>query len=134
MTPEHTNPVFFRVDPSSGTPLYQQVVDGVADAVAAGRLRAGDALPSVRALAVELRINLNTVSRAYARLQELGLAEARRGVGLFIAAEASADSVEERLRRLDPTLAQLVEEARRLGLPRRRVVAYVRKVLERDLP
>jgi GntR family transcriptional regulator len=74
------------VDPRDVTPIYAQLERGLRAAIAAGRLRPGDQLPTVRQLAVELRINANTVARVYTELERAGVLETRRGVGSFIRA------------------------------------------------
>lgn len=73
------------IDPSHPTPLYAQIEDGIRAAIAAGRLALGDQLPTVRRLAVELRVNANTIARVYAELERAGVLETRRGVGTFVA-------------------------------------------------
>src|ERR1700741_3102330 len=72
------------IDPRDRTPIYTQLDRGLRAAIVTGRLRAGDQLPTVRELAVELRINANTVARVYAELERAGVIETRRGVGSFI--------------------------------------------------
>ena len=71
------------IDPRDPTPIYAQLERGVRAAIAASRLRPGDQLPTVRQLAVELRVNANTVARVYAELERAGVIETRRGVGSF---------------------------------------------------
>ena len=73
-----------HIDPRDPTPIYAQLDRAVRAAIAAGRLASGDQLPTVRELAVELRINANTVARVYAELERAGVIETRRGVGSFI--------------------------------------------------
>ena len=68
------------------TPLYAQLERGLRAAIATSRLRVGDQLPTVRQLAVDLRINANTVARVYSELERAGVIETRRGVGPFISA------------------------------------------------
>lgn len=80
--------MLFRVDPSSHTPIYRQIVDQVRAALAAGRLMPGDRLPGVRELAQELAINLQTIAKAYAELAHEGVVETRRGLGTFVAGAA----------------------------------------------
>ena len=77
------------VDPRDSTPIYAQLERGVRAAIATGRLKAGDQLPTVRQLAVELRVNANTVARVYAELERSGVIETKRGVGSFISASPS---------------------------------------------
>jgi GntR family transcriptional regulator len=72
------------IDASDATPIYAQLERGFRAAIAAGRLRPGDQLPTVRQLAVQLRINANTVARVYADLERSGVLETRRGVGSFV--------------------------------------------------
>jgi len=69
------------VDTRDPTPIYAQLERGLRAAVATGRVRPGDQLPTVRQLAVELRINANTVARVYGELERAGVIETRRGVG-----------------------------------------------------
>ncbi len=116
-----TQPIFLRVDPDSATPIYAQIVQGVVRAAAAGRLQVGDRLSSVRALAVELGVNLNTVARAYRQLAAMGVVESRRGRGVFVATGALADTA--RLTLLDESLRRVVREARELDLDPEAVVA-----------
>jgi GntR family transcriptional regulator len=73
-----------RLDPKSDVPLYRQLMAQVRALVAAGKLRAGDRLPSVRELAVDLRINPNTVARAYRELDQLSVLETRGASGSFV--------------------------------------------------
>ncbi len=72
------------IDPKSNTPIYRQIVDQIRDAIDAGVYRAGEALPSLRALAVDIRVNPNTVQRAYEELDREGVTESRRGIGVFV--------------------------------------------------
>ena len=77
--------VRIRVNPALPTPIWSQIEESVRHLVASGALRPGDALPSVRDLAREQRINPNTVANAYQRLADAGVVEARRGEGTFVA-------------------------------------------------
>jgi GntR family transcriptional regulator len=74
----------FALDAKDPTPLYAQLERAVCAAIATGRLRPGERLPTVRQLAVELRINANTVARVYAALERAGVVETCRGVGTFV--------------------------------------------------
>ena len=104
------------IDPRDVTPLYAQLERGLRAAMAAGRLRAGDQLPTVRELAVELRINANTVARVYAELERAGVLETRRGVGSFVSATpARARSAGERDRRLRAFVTRVLADADAAG-------------------
>src|SRR5439155_22265608 len=74
----------FTIDASDPTPLYAQLERAIRVAIATGRLRSGDKLPTVRQLAVDLRINANTVGKVYGELERAGVLETHRGVGTFI--------------------------------------------------
>ncbi len=84
-----------QIDPNSHVPIYLQIADGVRAAVAAGLYRPGEALPSLRAMAIQAHVNPNTVQRAYDELEREGLIYCQRGRGLFVAEQgtASAQSV-----------------------------------------
>jgi len=74
----------FRLDPASGVPFYRQIIDQVFLAVGDGRLRPGAQLPTVRAVAVDMAVNLNTVAKAYRKMQIRGIVETQQGTGIFI--------------------------------------------------
>ena len=76
----------FQLTFKSGVPVYRQLVEQVRTAVASGTLQAGDALPSIRPLAEELRVNRNTIAKAYAELESLGVIETAAGKGCFVRA------------------------------------------------
>ncbi|MBA3354883.1 MAG: GntR family transcriptional regulator [Pyrinomonadaceae bacterium] len=77
--------VFF-INPADPTPLYAQLTRAIQFAIATGKLRIGEQLPTVRQMAVDLKINANTVAKVYAELERTGIVETRRGVGTFICA------------------------------------------------
>ena len=103
------------IDPRDVTPIYAQVERGLRAAIATGRLRPGDQLPTVRQLAVDLQINANTVARVYLELERAGVLETRRGVGSFVAATARARPPAERDRRLDAFLTRVLADAASAG-------------------
>lgn len=74
----------FLLDPKSGIPFYRQVIDQIRYGVATGKLTIGEQLPTVRALAVQLKVNLNTVSKAYRELEIQNVLETQQGTGTFI--------------------------------------------------
>jgi GntR family transcriptional regulator len=105
-----------EIDPSSPTPPSEQVANQVRFAVSAGRLRPGDRLPSVRGLAVEARINPNTVSRAYRTLEREGTVRTRPGAGVYVARQAEGRCAEIRDRWLRDQLGRIVADALTAGL------------------
>lgn len=107
----------FQINPSSGVPIYRQLMDQVRSMVLAGRLPAGELLPSVRQIAETLQVNPMTVSKAYSLLERDGVIERVRGQGMRVLAPASKrGSVKERQQSLQPLLEQLVSQAVQLGL------------------
>ena len=107
----------FHVDAKHPTPLYHQLERSIRFAIATGKLRIGDQLPTVRQLAVDLRINANTVARVYAELERAGVLETRRGVGTFVIErppEASA-SRRDRDRQLKELADHFVAETHTRG-------------------
>jgi GntR family transcriptional regulator len=76
--------VQFILDPKAGVPFYRQIIDQIKFGIASGSLKAGEQLPTVRALAVQLKVNLNTVSKAYKELEIQNILETQQGTGTFI--------------------------------------------------
>jgi GntR family transcriptional regulator len=74
----------FSLDYSSGVPIYRQIIDRIRFGIASGQFKLGEQLPTVRALAVELKVNLNTVSKAYKELEIKNILETQQGTGTFI--------------------------------------------------
>ena len=74
-----------RIEPDSHVPIYLQIVEYLRSSIAAGVYRQGETLPSLRALALELKVNPNTVQRAYEEMDRQGLIRSRRGIGMFVA-------------------------------------------------
>jgi len=105
----------FSVDSSSPIPPGEQLIDQVRFAVAARRLEVGDRLPSVRGLAAQVRVNPNTVGRAWRELEREGVLEARRGAGMFVAVGAPALCRAHRDEELAVRIGRAVAEARSAG-------------------
>lgn len=121
----------FNIDSGHPTPLYHQLERAIRFAIATGKLALGDQLPTVRQLAVELRINANTVAKVYAELERVGVVETRRGVGTFVKArdfEAARDKDREReLRELED---HFLGKAAHLGFSAREAVDHLRNRLK----
>jgi GntR family transcriptional regulator len=106
----------FSLSPSHPMPLYAQLTRAIRFAIATGRLRVGERLPTVRQLAVELRVNANTVAKVYTELERSGILETRRGVGTFVSARHfAANHREEHEKHLTELVDRFVEEAGALG-------------------
>jgi len=74
----------FILDPKAGSPFYRQIIDQIKFGIASGNLKIGEQLPTVRALAVDLKVNLNTVAKAYKELEIRNILETQQGTGTFI--------------------------------------------------
>ncbi|MHB0937744.1 MAG: GntR family transcriptional regulator [Armatimonadota bacterium] len=105
----------FTVDTTSAIPIYAQLITGVKHAIAAGVLRAGDALPSLRELAGELRVNPLTVARAYRELEAMGIITTGHGRGSFISDGAADLGETYRREALAEVIDRLLVEAYHLG-------------------
>lgn len=108
--------MWLHVEPRSQIPVYQQVLDGIKTAVARGVLVAGDKLPSVRELAVELTINHNTVAKAYQELEREKVIEVIRGRGTFVSLHPSVPNAEARKAVLSDMMKRMLVEAHHLQM------------------
>jgi GntR family transcriptional regulator len=108
--------MFVTIEPNNGLAIYDQVVRQVKFGIAHGRLRPGERVPSVRDLSKQLAINPNTVARAYRQLQDEGMLETVRGLGLQVTAQAAANCKSERLELIRQRLREVLREAKQSGL------------------
>src|SRR6202043_1619266 len=105
----------FAIDLYSGVPVYRQLIDQVRSGIASGSLTAGDQLPTVRQLAVDLAINPNTVARAYRELELGGLLQTHQGTGTFISAQKMKGGDAERERQLTQIITDCIARAGAAG-------------------
>jgi GntR family transcriptional regulator len=106
----------FAIDAGDPTPIYAQLERAIRVAIVTGRLRSGDRMPTVRQMAVDLRINANTVAKVYAELERTGVLESRRGVGTYVsAADIRAVAGRDRARQLAALCDRFLAEAGTLG-------------------
>ena len=108
----------FELNYKSGKPVYLQLVDQVKAAVASGAARAGDALPSIRPLAEELRVNRNTIAKAYGELESQGVIQTLAGKGCFVAGQASPLRKDARMRLVTEDIDAAVVAAHHLQVER----------------
>lgn len=90
----------FILDPSGGTPFYRQIIDQIRFGIASGNLKSGEQLPTVRSLAVMLKVNLNTIAKAYKELEILKILDTQQGSGTFINANGITLTEEEKQKKL----------------------------------
>jgi GntR family transcriptional regulator len=110
--------MIFQINFKSGMPIYLQVVDQIKAAAASGALRPGEALPSIRPLAEELRVNRNTIAKAYSELESLGVIETLPGRGCFLKENHTALRKEVRRKLLAVEIDQAIVQAHHLQVPR----------------
>src|SRR6266513_4590845 len=108
--------MLFRPNPSSGVPIYLQLMEQVKHAIETGALRPGEHLPGIRPLAEELVINANTVAKAYRELEHEGVIELRQGAGAFVSANARAKKLTDKLRAGQAIVADAVERLHARGI------------------
>ena len=106
----------FSLDPKSGVPFYRQIIDQIRYGIAAGRLTVGDQLPTVRALAVQLKVNLNTVNKAYKELEIQNVLETQQGSGTFIGVNTPHISDTERQRKITDICTEFMTVASNYGI------------------
>jgi len=107
--------MLLRPNPSSGVPIYLQLMEQVKHAIETGALRPGDQLPGMRPLAEELVINPNTVAKAYRELEHEGVIELRHGAGAFVAGNAGAKKDTDKVRATQAIVSTAVEKLRARG-------------------
>ena len=123
--------LFYQIHPSSGVPIYRQLMDQTQTLIATGRLAEDAMLPSVRQIAEELQINPMTVSKAYSLLERDGVIERLRGQGMRVKApERALRAVKDRREMLLPLLKQVAAQAYQLGLTREQVIAALSPLLK----
>ena len=105
----------FVLDPKAGTPFYRQIIDQIRFGIASGKLAVNEQLPTVRALAVELKVNLNTVAKAYKELEIQNILETQQGTGTFINAVDNKISDAERKQKLQEITREFTSIAHGYG-------------------
>lgn len=129
-----TSPLRFEIHPSSGVPIYRQIIDQVQMLIASGQMPPGSLLPSVRDLASSLQVNFMTISKAYARLEADGLLTRVRGKGMEVAAALPTASAPERLRSLRPVAELMVTRGQQLGLTADDMSGLIHNIVQERQP
>lgn len=123
--------LLFQIDPHSGVPVYRQIMDQVRYHLAAGTLKPGQQLPSIRELAGSLAVNPTTIVKAYTELEHDNVIDLRRGLGAFVSASPPVMGAAERRRRLRALAGRLAVEARQMGAGDEDILEAVRQELGR---
>jgi len=122
--------MLLQINYKSGKPVYLQVVDQIKAAAASGAMQAGEPLPSIRPLAEDLRVNRNTIAKAYTELENQGVIETIPGKGCFLKPNNSPLKKEVRRKLLTDEIDQVVVQAHHLQVPRDEFLAMVRERLD----
>ena len=118
----------FRLDPKSGVPFYRQIIDQIRYGIVTGSLTVGEQLPTVRALAVELKVNLNTVSKAYKELEIQNVLETHQGTGTFIGPVTVQIEPGERAVKLRSICTEFYTIAASYGFKADEMIAELKKI------
>ena len=108
--------LLLRPNPSSGVPIYLQLMEQVKHGIETGALRPGEQLPGIRPLAEELVINPNTVAKAYRELEHEGVIELRQGAGAFVSGNAGAKKLTDNIRAGQALVADAIDKLRARGV------------------
>ncbi len=121
----------FQIKPSSGVPIYKQLIEQINRLVVSGTLNPGDEIPSVRQTAAHLEVNPMTISKAYSLLEATGVLERVRGKGMIVASnQKGGRGLKERMEIIRPVLVEAAAQANQLALPKETILKEFIKLLE----
>jgi GntR family transcriptional regulator len=115
----------FSLDPNNGVPIYRQIIQQVEYAVFSGRMLPGDKLPTIRSLAIELKINPNTIAKAYGEMEIRGILITQVGSGTYISDKKPAPEADERDRKIREVLGRFIQEMRNLGVEKEELIKRI---------
>ena len=119
--------ISFSLDNASGVPFYRQIINQIENAVVSGRMLVGDRLPTIRSLAVSLKINPNTIAKAYNELEIRGIVQTQVGSGTYIA-DKKPDIADARQKRLREVVERFLQEAGELGAGREELIKLLEDI------
>jgi len=122
---DHREPLSFTLDPVNGVPIYRQIIQQIEYAILSGRMRAGDKLPTIRALAVELKTNPNTIARAYNEMEIKGILVTQVGSGTYISDKKPVLDDDRLNRKIRDVLGRFMQEMQGLGVDRRELIRMI---------
>ena len=123
--------VKFVLDQNAGVPLYRQIIDQIKYGVASGKLKAGEQLPTVRALAIQLKVNLNTVTKAYRELEIAGILTSKQGIGSFISKNEVGLPSKEKKKKLKSICSEFLTIAHSYGFSKSDLLTELQKIKEK---
>jgi GntR family transcriptional regulator len=118
----------FKLDPKSGSPFYRQIIDQIKYGIAAGNLKTGEQLPTVRSLAVDLKVNLNTVAKAYKELEIQNVLATQQGTGTFISDIKIEIPTEEKQNKLQEICSEFSSIAFSYGFSVEDIITQLQKL------
>lgn len=116
----------FSLDAASGVPFYRQIIQQIEQAILARRLEPGDRLPTIRALAIELKINPNTIAKAYGELEIRGILTTQVGSGTYVSDKRIDMEDSERTKKMEAAVARFIRDMEALGVDRAAMLDLVR--------
>ncbi len=116
----------FSLDAASGVPFYRQIIQQIEQAILARRLEPGDRLPTIRALAIELKINPNTIAKAYGELEIRGIVTTQVGSGTYVSNKRIDMEDSERTKKMEAGVARFIRDMEALGMDRAAMLDLVR--------
>ena len=123
----------FTLDLSDGAPIYRQIIRQIEYAIMSGRLNSGDKLPTIRALAVELKTNPNTIAKAYSELEIRGILATQVGSGTFISDKKPVMEDDSLDRKIKEVLGRFIQDMRDLGVDKRELATLIASHKEESL-
>jgi GntR family transcriptional regulator len=122
-------PLILKIDQRNPLPLYAQIERGIRALVASGQLKPGEKLPTVRQLAVDLKVNANTIAKVYVELERAGIVETRRGVGTFVSEKQTVASLRDRKRELNLHSDTFIHAAKQLGFSHKEISDHLARII-----
>lgn len=119
----------FSLSNSSGVPYYRQIVNQVSYGVANGMLKPGERLPTVRQLAVDLQVNLNTIVKAYSELEFRGVVNTQQGTGTFVSEASTAVDPQEKKKGVERLCSGFLDEVAAMGINTEEVFSTLKKIM-----
>ncbi|MDR1987042.1 MAG: GntR family transcriptional regulator [Treponema sp.] len=123
----------FSLDTANGVPVYRQIIQQIEYAILSGRVQAGDRLPTIRALAVDLKINPNTIVKAYSELEIRGILNKQVGSGTYISGKKPIGEEQARNRKIQEVLGRFIDEMYSLGVEKTELVNLIEAYDERRM-
>ncbi|GHV89053.1 putative HTH-type transcriptional regulator YhcF [Spirochaetia bacterium] len=124
---KHTEDISFSLDNGSGVPVYRQIINQIENAVVSGRMATGNRLPTIRSLAVNLKINPNTIAKAYNELEIRGVVQTQVGSGTYIA-DKRPEVADARQKKLREAAERFLQEAGELGAEKDEIIKLMEDI------